>query len=72
MFKSPTPSCLKQRAEEALKVGLLQSQEMNAWLLGGSLQRSAAHVATGDMIGGQPTGESAHSIVPELIKYQHF
>ena len=45
---------------------------MNAWPLGGSLQRSAAYVATGDMIGGQPARESAHSIVPEVIKYQDF
>lgn len=73
--KSPTPSCLKQRArlpEEALNVGLLQSQEINAWPLGGSLWRSAAYVATGDMIGGQPARESAHSIAPEVIKYQDF
>ena len=73
--KSPTRSCLRQRArllEEALNVGLLQSQEMNTWPLGGSLQRSAAYMAIGDMIGGQTTRESAHSIVLELMKYQDF
>lgn len=52
-FKSRIPSRLMQRAslpEEALNVGLLQSQKMIAWPLGGSLQRKAAHVAFRDMI----------------------